>query len=219
MCKRKILVGINSKLYQNFREYFDKTFTTVISHKKLKLFKFFKTDSLYLFSYPKKKSQAKLYYENLKKLNIKMIVYLSSASCNNPKAAFYNYGSRKLEDEMNLRKIFKEKLIIIRSGTVVDHNMENSFCGCFTTKIKDLINLFELLESDKVYDKPITIGQRSPLHPDKYFINFIIRNYSFLLNHFFYPPILRPIDFLFKILGVKAYGYSILRINKKDQIL
>jgi hypothetical protein len=210
---RYILIGCNSKLYNNFKRNFNKLVQFSISHKEIHTFLFRENDIVIVLSYGKNKQKNKEFYKNLSKINVGLFIILSTTSSYLAnKIKCYEYPSNKLYIENLAIKLLKRH-VVIRAGVIVNRRMSEEFQGLIQTPISKLIKTLKELKNIRPVKILINLGQFKDFKNKNSIEYYFYLKYKLLIHNLKYPCIIRPLDLILKVFfSYKWYGYGLLTV-------
>jgi hypothetical protein len=210
LAKRLIVLGRNSKVWQSLKKshFLVSTPILAIGHAELTTFRFLSGDNVLVFSYSRSAKENFLLLEHLSKQNKVSVFYISSASTNVTSVTrCYNYPRVKQQALEDAISICNAKIINIGwFYNVVEELPSGLTVATSVDEIAMLIqegmpssdrflNLFHLVE------RPFRSGFEKKLYS----------LYGVLMKGCGrYPCLLRPIDLILRILGMRWYGYLYL---------
>lgn len=207
---REVVLGRNSKVWRSIsgRPELADRFGTAIGHDDLEQFKFLSTDRVWVFSYSRFPEHNTQMLERLAAAGISEVVYVSSAStiiagltqC-------YQYPRVKQHAAMEARRRFGARVLCL--GLVYEAEFELPPGLNAATSIQELVDfmLAPTWNGDrdgdtllfKLVDVPIPGMLERRLFTIYDAVQWRLR---------FWPCLLRPVDFVLRMLGYRWYGYT-----------
>lgn len=206
---REVVVGRNAKVWRaaSADAAVAARFKTVISHAEVATFEFRPVDRVWIFSYSRDPRQNEQIFGRLAEANVKEVVYISSATTNIAAlTSCYEYPRVKRRAEQDARRILDARILCF--GLVVD-SLEQVPAGRNATTLQSRINEFLL-------------GPTWPSRRDQPTLLFSMEQRPFrgawerILYGCYgalqwrvrkWPCLLRPVDMLLRVLGIRWYGY------------
>ncbi|WP_155763308.1 hypothetical protein [Polynucleobacter asymbioticus] len=184
-----------------------------IGHSEIASFDFNQSDLVWIMSYSKSTLENNEMFRLLSLTGAKDFIYISSASVNVVNdTKCYRYPNAKFAAEFNAISILGAR--ILRIGLIYTDLCTLPAGLTMATSIAMLSNYIGEISNGKPFN---TSNLFTPTY--RPFINifekYLYNLYGYLMNFFwFYPCMLRPIDYFLRSMNMKWYGYLFLS-NKK----
>jgi hypothetical protein len=208
---RNIIIGKNSSLWQRLQSHVANSsgIFVEISHSDVGKFDFRKSDVVWILSYSKRSEENIALLRNLKDKNFAKSIYVSSATTNvcNVTHCYVYPSVKKLAADYAKSNLRSDILTI---GVVVDETHPAPKGYSATTSIAEI---FSFIEKYK-YSGDVETHHLFKMEKREFENQIEERLYDIygrminLCGRF--PCVLRPFDFLFRLLGFRWYGYLYL---------
>ena len=207
---RTVVVGRNSKVWNalSTSPHFDDITVCEIGHAQLEQFVFQPGDRVWIFAYSRSHAENLALFKKLSGHSSIDVAYISSASTNVTNiTGCYTYPTAKLQAEDDVKRLCSARVVTIGlfysaleelpGGRTAATSLNElaMFMKFGNIKDKTVVNLFRMI------DRPF----RS--EAERLVYNFYGKLMSAVGR---FPCLLRPVDFLLRILNMRWYGYLYL---------
>jgi hypothetical protein len=210
LARRLIILGRNSKVWQSLKKsnLLINTPILAIGHAELTTFRFFPGDNVLVFSYSRSVKENFLLLDYLSKQNKVSVFYISSASTNVTSITrCYSYPRIKQQALEDAIRICNAKIINI--GWVYNVVTELPSGLTAATSVDEIAMLIQ--EGMPSSDRLLNLFHLVERPFQREFEQKLYRWYGKLIRGCgSYPCLLRPLDLILRILGMRWYGYLYL---------